>query len=114
MSSEANETAVKTYGKVLGTLIALTVITVLAAGINFGSGNVVIALAIATVKASLVALFFMHLLHEKAMNSIIFVSGLVFLGVFLMLSVLDTDTRDIIRPSAPARAAAPAAAATSK
>jgi cytochrome c oxidase subunit 4 len=109
MSSETQESATKTYGKVLGTLIALTVITVLAAGVDFGSGNVVIALAIATVKASLVALFFMHLLHEKAMNSIIFVSGLVFLGVFLALSMLDTDTRDAIRPSTPARATQPPA-----
>ncbi len=108
MSSEAHESAVKTYGKVLGTLVGLTVVTVVAAGIDFGSGNVVIALVIATVKASLVALFFMHLLHEKAMNSIIFVSGLVFLGIFLMLSMLDTGTRDAIRPANPRRTAAPA------
>lgn len=114
MSSEAHESAVKTYGKVLGALVTLTVITLLAAGIDFGSGNVVIALAIATVKASLVALFFMHLLHEKAMNSIIFVSGLVFLGVFLMLSMLDTETRDAIRPSNPPRTAAPAVAVAPK
>jgi cytochrome c oxidase subunit 4 len=114
MSSEAHEGAVKTYGKVLGALITLTVITVLAAGIDFGAGNVVIALVIATVKASLVALFFMHLLHEKAMNSIIFVSGLVFLGIFLMLSMLDADTRDAIRPSNPPRTASPAVAAAPK
>jgi cytochrome c oxidase subunit 4 len=106
--TEAHASAAKTYGKVLGVLIALTVVTVLAAGFDFGSGNVVIALVIATVKASLVALFFMHLLHEKAMNSIIFVSGLVFLTIFLMFTILDTDTRDVIRPSKPPRTTAPA------
>ncbi|MGE5571238.1 MAG: cytochrome C oxidase subunit IV family protein [Rhodospirillales bacterium] len=111
MSTEAHGNAAKTYGKVLGVLITLTVITVLAAGIDFGAGNVVIALAIATLKASLVALFFMHLLHEKAMNSIIFVSGLIFLGVFLALTMIDTGARDPIRPSNPPRVTAPAAAA---
>lgn len=111
MSTEAHGNAAKTYGKVLGVLIALTVVTVLAAGIDFGAGNVVIALAIATLKASLVALFFMHLLQEKAMNSIIFVSGLIFLGVFLVLTMIDTGTRDAIRPSNSPRVTAPVVAA---
>ncbi|HOL72687.1 MAG TPA: cytochrome C oxidase subunit IV family protein [Bryobacteraceae bacterium] len=112
MSTEAHASAAKTYGKVLGALIALTIITVLAAGVDFGAANVVIALAIATLKASLVALFFMHLLHEKAINAIIFVSGLIFLGVFLALTMLDVVVaREPIRPSIPARATAPAAAA---
>jgi cytochrome c oxidase subunit 4 len=114
MNTDVHVSAAKTYGKVLGVLVTLTVVTVLAAGIDFGSGNVVIALVIATVKASLVALFFMHLLHEKAMNSIIFLSGLVFLAIFLMLTMLDTDTRDAIRPSRPPRAAPPAAAMAPK
>jgi cytochrome c oxidase subunit 4 len=97
------ETSPNTYAKVLLTLMMLTLITVVAAGFDFGSANVAIALAIATIKASLVAMFFMHLLHEKPMNSLIFVSGLVFLGIFLMLTLLDADTRPAIERTPPQR-----------
>jgi cytochrome c oxidase subunit 4 len=100
-------TSQRTYAKILGLLLVLTVITVLAAGVNFGAGNVVIALIIASFKASLVALFFMHLRHDKPMSSVIFVSGVVMLAVFLIFCILDTDSRDRVRPAnAKARAAA--------
>jgi cytochrome c oxidase subunit 4 len=99
MQGRTHEITPKTYAKVLATLMTLTVITVIAASFDFGSANVVIALAIATVKASLVALFFMHLLHDKPMNSIILVSALVFLAIFLMLTLLDADTRHPYQPA---------------
>lgn len=94
---DAHQTAAATYAKVLGTLLALTVITVLAAGLNFGSWNVVIALGIATIKASLVALFFMHLRHDKPMSAIIFVTGAAVLGVFLTICTIDSSERDEYR-----------------
>lgn len=103
MSSHAHASSAKTYTKVLATLVALTVITVLAAGVNFGSANAVIALVIASIKASLVALFFMHLRHDKPMNAIIFVCGLVFLSVFLIMCVIDTDSRDVVHPATAAQ-----------
>ena len=98
---DAHATAASTYAKVLGTLLVLTVITVLAAGFSFGSWNVIIALGIASVKASLVALFFMHLRHDKPMSAIIFVSGAAVLGVFLMICMLDSNARgeDPVRPA---------------
>lgn len=93
----------RTYLKVLAALLALTAVTVVVAGFDFGAGNVIVALGIASVKAALVALFFMHLRNEKPMNGIIFVSGVVFLGIFLALTLIDTDTRDAVRPSFPSR-----------
>ena len=45
-----------------------------------------IALFIATIKAILVALFFMHLLYDKPVNAIIAVAGFLFLGIFLMFT----------------------------
>jgi len=91
----------KTYATVLGVLLTLTVITVLAAGVNFGSHsvNAVIALAIASTKGTLVALYFMHLRHDKPLYGIIFVTGLVFLAVFLTLCFVDIGTRDDPRPA---------------
>ena len=58
----------------LRALLVLTVVTVGASTIDFGSGmtNVIIAMLIASIKASLVALFFMHLRWDKPINAIIF------------------------------------------
>ena len=111
MSTHAeNKNAVRTYSIVLGALLTLTAVTVTAAGINFGSAfiNVVIALAIASAKASLVALYFMHLRHDRPMSAVIFVTGLAMLAIFLMFCFLDTLSREQVQPGltaqAPARA----------
>jgi cytochrome c oxidase subunit 4 len=87
------------YLRTLILLLILTGITVGAAGIQFGSANVVIALTIATVKACLVALFFMHLAHDKPVNGIIAVAGFIFLGLFLLFTFLDVGTRVPLLPS---------------
>ncbi len=86
----------KLYALVLGVLLMLTGITVTASYVNFGatSVNVVVALTIASMKGSLVALYFMHLRYDKPLNSIIFVGGLFFLALLLMLTLIDTGTRD--------------------
>jgi cytochrome c oxidase subunit 4 len=88
------------YLKTLIALLILTAMTVGASYIHFGSGaaNVVVALTIATIKATLVALFFMHLLHDKPVNGLIAAAGFIFLGLFLMFTLLDFDTRDNMLP----------------
>lgn len=76
-------------------LFILTAITVGASYINFGSStaNVAIALTIATFKALLVAMIFMHLRWDKPVNSIAAVTGFLFLGIMLGFTLLDTDAR---------------------
>jgi cytochrome c oxidase subunit 4 len=86
------------YLKVLLALLFLTIVTVGASYVDFGSGNIVIALFIATIKASLVALFFMHLRWDKPVNAIIATAGFLFLGIFLMFCFIDFDSRDGLRP----------------
>ena len=81
------------YTANLFALLFLTVLTVAAASFNFGSANVVIALAIASMKATLVALFFMHLIWEKPVNAIIAIAGFLFLGIFLMFDFIDVSSR---------------------
>ena len=88
----------KIYTANLFALLFLTIITVAAASFNFGSANVVIALAIASVKAILVGLFFMHLIWDKPVNAIVIVAGFLFLGIFLMFDFLDVTTRDGMQP----------------
>ena len=78
---------------IFGALVVLTVLTVAASYVDIGSGNVIIALVIATMKAGLVATFFMHLRHDKLFNTIAFLSAFLFLGVFLLLTSDDNWKR---------------------
>jgi cytochrome c oxidase subunit 4 len=87
-------------------LMILTIITVLAyyiplwLKIDLGSANVIIAMAIATTKATLVCLYFMHLKYDKRFNLIAFLSSLIFLGLFLGFTLLDINTREDAQPFA--------------
>jgi cytochrome c oxidase subunit 4 len=89
------------YLYILIALLILTVITVSASRVDFGSPttNVVIAMTIATIKATLVALFFMHLKDDKPINGLIFVSTLLFLAVFLGFCLVDSESRWDTRPA---------------
>jgi cytochrome c oxidase subunit 4 len=86
------------YTATLIALLFLTGITVGASYIDFGPGNVAIALFIATIKATLVVLFFMHLLWDKPVNAIIAMAGFLFLGIFLMFCLLDFSSRNNFLP----------------
>ena len=72
---------VRGYLMVFGALAVLTVVTVLVSYLDVSVGAAVtIALLIATVKGSLVALFFMHLSHEKkAIYWVLMLTALFFL-----------------------------------
>lgn len=108
----------KMFTATLIALVILTFITVAASYVSFGSDavNVVIALVIATIKASLVALIFMHLRWDKPVNGLIAVGGFLFLGIFLMFCVIDFDSRmdpppPVLNSSTPVPAPATAPAA---
>ena len=75
-------------------LLVLTAVTVKAAFINLGPWNPVVALLIATIKATLVVLFFMHVkgASEKLTGAVV-VAGFFFLGILLSLSMADYLTR---------------------
>lgn len=89
----------KYYLAILIALLFLTVVTVGASYFDFGSANLVIAVFIASIKASLVALFFMHLKDDKPINGILLVSCFMFLGLLLTFCLLDVDNRNPDTPS---------------
>jgi cytochrome c oxidase subunit 4 len=74
-------------------LCALTAITVYAAGVDFGPFNTVIALVIASLKATLVAMFFMHLRWSPRLTTLFLFSGFVFLAILILLTVSDYISR---------------------
>ncbi len=82
------------YSAIFASLIFLTVVTVGASYIDFGSANTVIAVIIATIKASLVAIFFMHLRHDKRFHALVFIGGLFFLSFLFLFTLTDIGTRN--------------------
>ena len=90
---------VRVYAVTLGCLLFLTFLTVLIAQFDLGEANVFAAIGVATIKATIVALFFMHLLHDKLMNSVILCTALVMLGLLLAFSFMDSTTRDDMIPN---------------
>ncbi|MEI9935624.1 MAG: cytochrome C oxidase subunit IV family protein [Pseudomonadota bacterium] len=75
---------------VLGALMGLTVLTVSVTNFDLGSqGNLVVAMVIATIKAALVVTFFMHLLWDKKFHLILFFTAVLFVVLFLSMSITD-------------------------
>ncbi|MFQ5653384.1 MAG: cytochrome C oxidase subunit IV family protein [Planctomycetota bacterium] len=86
---------------VLVALLILTWVTVLASYFDMGNLNIVIAVGIATVKASLVALYFMHLRWDRPFNAVVLVGSFLFLGIFIGLALMDTqEYRHTLEPPA--------------
>ncbi len=85
----------KTYFICWGALMVLTAITVGASYVDFGAANLIIAVVIATIKASTVALIFMHLLYDEKFNAIIIASSIIFLGIFVGFTMSDTEGRGL-------------------
>mgnify|MGYP006307082207 CR=1 FL=1 len=76
----------------LGVFVALLVLTGITVGVaqyDFGDMNIVVALAVAAVKGSLVALYFMHMKYERPFNAIVFVISLAFVALLIGVSLMD-------------------------
>jgi cytochrome c oxidase subunit 4 len=75
-------------------LLAGTTLTVVAAFIDLGPFNTIVALSIATIKATLVVLYFMHVkyTHEK-LTGLVVASAIFWLLILLTLSMADYTTR---------------------
>jgi len=82
------------YVAIGATLITLTFITMFAALVNLGPFNPVVALLIATIKATLVILFFMHVKGaSEKLTAAVVVSAFFFLAILLSLAMADYLTR---------------------
>jgi len=83
----------KIYAAILAALLLFTWLTVQAAKIDLGPWNIVLALLIATIKMSLVILFFMHGKYSPKRTQIVIVSGFFWLAIMLGLTLTDYTTR---------------------
>ena len=84
----------KLYITIWMILMSLTVITALVAFVDLGPFNTVVALVIATLKALLVILVFMHVKYSsEKLTKMVIVSALFWLFILLALSMADYATR---------------------
>jgi cytochrome c oxidase subunit 4 len=91
-------TSRKVYFLVFGALLVLTLLTVLAAQVDLGVFNDVVALTIAVTKAMLVILFFMHVRHSTRMTALTAVAGFFWLAILLGLTLADYASRGQVLP----------------
>ena len=91
----AHTTPVSLLVGILAVLLVLTVLTVSVTSFDLGAqGNLVVAMVIATVKAALVVTFFMHLYWDKKFHLILFLTSVLFLILFLSMSITDRGEYD--------------------
>jgi cytochrome c oxidase subunit 4 len=89
----AHISSVPFYIGIFMTLTFLTVVTVGVSYVHLGKANLIVAVVIASIKAALVLLFFMHLRHDTRFHGLIVISTLCFIGVFFAYTMNDTERR---------------------
>lgn len=76
---------------VAASLMFLTFLTVAVTWIHIpGPWNVVVALVIATIKAGIVAAFFMNLYWDRQFNTMLLITGITFFLILIGITLLDT------------------------
>ena len=84
---------VSLYVVIWASLMVFTALTVFAATVELGIFNIVVALLIATIKGTLVILFFMHLRYSTELTMVTVVAAMFFLFLLLGLTMTDYLTR---------------------
>lgn len=89
----------KIYIRTLVALVILTIITVAVSRVDLGSNlNIIVAMIVAGIKATIVSMFFMGLRYDRPLNSVVYLCGIAFLMFLFVLSFVDLMTRDEIDP----------------
>jgi cytochrome c oxidase subunit 4 len=84
---------IKTYAVICASLLVLTFLTYRIALVNLGPLNVVVAIVIACVKATLVVLFFMHAAYAPRRTRLVILAGIFWMLLLLGLTLADYLTR---------------------
>ena len=92
--SEHHITPLSTYFTVFGSLIVLTFVTVGVSELGLPPTlSIIVAMAVALVKATLVATWFMHLIHDTKLNIALFLASIWFMSIFFIFTTFDMASR---------------------
>lgn len=92
-SSEHHVVPIKTYLLIFGALMVGTALTVMVASFNFGKANILVAMTIACIKATLVILFFMHAYYSSKLTKVVIGAGLFWFAILMLLTFADYSVR---------------------
>ena len=84
----------KTYYAIFSALLVGTALTVVMAFVNLHNFNIIVAMLIAGVKASLVILFFMHVKYTTRLTKLFVSIGFIWLFIMIAITMTDYLTRD--------------------
>ncbi len=104
----------RSYVATWAALMLLSGITLALARVPLGEPGTVLALGLASAKALLIAVFFMHLIEQRSVNALFLSIALVLVLAFVALSAMDVGTRGDAVGELPAPVAAPEPARLSK
>jgi cytochrome c oxidase subunit 4 len=91
--SHAAHPTLRTYYLVFAALMVLLAATVAMAEIDLGPLNVLVAAAIATAKALLILLFFMHVRYSEPLTWLVAGAGFFWLAILFVLTISDYISR---------------------
>lgn len=89
----AHVSSIPFYVAVFAALLFLTGLTVGQSYVDLGRANLAAVVLIASLKATLVVLFFMHIRHDAKFNGLMIVSCIAFIGVFFAYTFNDVGHR---------------------
>ena len=92
--SEHHIVPVKTYLAIFGALMAGTALTVFVAQFNFGRLNIIVAMTVACIKATLVILFFMHVYYSSKLTKVVIGAGIFWFLILMAMTFADYGVRD--------------------
>jgi cytochrome c oxidase subunit 4 len=81
------------YFKVLGALFVLTGLTYAVSFADLGPASLTVAMVVAFAKATLVAMYFMHLKYDDRFHVFVFLSTVIFVGIFFLFTLFDLGSR---------------------
>lgn len=85
--------SLSTYVMVWLALLAMTALTITAASLHFGAWSVLAAIVIATIKGTLVLMYFMHLRYEERVFKLMLLLAIFTLAVIMGLTFVDVLLR---------------------
>jgi cytochrome c oxidase subunit 4 len=95
--SENHIVSPKVYFTIFGVLMICTFLTVAAAKVDLNASfpglNIIVALTIAVIKASLVVLFFMHAKYSPKRTQLVIIAAVFWLGIMLFMTMSDYISR---------------------
>jgi cytochrome c oxidase subunit 4 len=87
---------IKSYINVFAALLVLTAVTYAVSYMDLGPASLAVAMIVAFAKATLVCMYFMHLKYDEPYHVFVFLSTVLFVAIFFVITIFDLTSRDAL------------------